>query len=104
LDKFIEQKRKLAFSYLNFFNNTEIKFIKEPLNSISNYWLCTILFKDQAHRDEFLSYSNDNGVMTRPTWKLMSNLKMFKNSPFTSLDNSKFLESRLVNIPSSVIL
>jgi perosamine synthetase len=40
--------------------------------------------------------------MTRPIWRLMSELEMFKNSKSTKLDNAKYLEQIVVNIPSSV--
>ena len=41
--------------------------------------------------------------MTRPVWKLMSKLTMFKQCQTTDLSNSLWLEERLVNIPSSVL-
>ena len=44
------------------------------------------------------------GIMTRPIWKLMNKLDMFKNSETDDLKNSNWLEERIVNIPSSVIL
>jgi len=40
--------------------------------------------------------------MTRPTWRLMSELDMFKNCQSDRLKNSLWLQDRLVNIPSSV--
>jgi hypothetical protein len=40
--------------------------------------------------------------MTRPIWKLMNELEMYKDCQATSLENAKFLEQRVVNIPSSV--
>jgi len=67
-----------------------------------NYWLNTILLNTKEDRDEFLRYTNENGIMTRPVWRLMSNLSMFQDSQCDFLLNSKFLEERLVNIPSSV--
>ena len=42
--------------------------------------------------------------MTRPIWKLMNKLDMFKDSECYNLKNSKWLEERVVNIPSSVTL
>ena len=42
--------------------------------------------------------------MTRPIWKLMNKLPMFKNAQSNNLKNSKWLCERVVNIPSSVIL
>jgi perosamine synthetase len=40
--------------------------------------------------------------MTRPVWALMTKLKMFENAICANVDNAIELESRLVNIPSSV--
>ncbi len=42
--------------------------------------------------------------MTRPIWKLMNELEVFKDCQSTNLDNSKYLEQRVVNITSSVIV
>ncbi|MCF6310130.1 MAG: LegC family aminotransferase [Sulfurimonas sp.] len=103
LDSFIISKRDLALKYEEFFSsNDDIDFIKEPDNSTSNYWLQAVIVKDR--RDEFLDFTNKNGIMTRPIWKLMNELDMFKNSQCFNLDNSKYLEQRVVNIPSSVRL
>ena len=49
-----------------------------------------------------MQYSNDNGVMTRPVWKLMNKLPMFKNAICGDLSNANWLEDRIVNIPSSI--
>ena len=102
LDKFITKKRELALIYEGFFKNTGIKFIKELKNSRSNYWLQTILLKDKQERDAFLEFTNNNGVMTRPIWKLMNKLDMFKNYQKDDLLNAKYLADRVVNFPSSV--
>ena len=105
LDNFVESKRKLANKYEEFFKNyDEIEFIKEPQNSKSNYWLQAIILKDIKKRDEFLEFTNKNGVMTRPIWKLMNELDMFKDSQCDELKNSKYLEQRVVNISSSVVI
>ena len=42
--------------------------------------------------------------MTRPIWTLMNKLPMFEDSQCGDLSNSKWLEQRVVNIPSSVII
>lgn len=47
--------------------------------------------------------TNNAGVMTRPIWKLMSKLPMFKDSQQGDLTYSKWLEDRVVNIPSGII-
>jgi len=104
LDKFLENKRGLANKYEKFFKSIGIKFIKEPENSRSNYWLNSIELKNKAQRDEFLEFTNNNGVMTRPIWTLMNKLPMYKNCQNDGLENSKYLEERIVNIPSGVVL
>lgn len=101
LDKFLASKRELAMIYNEFFSNLGIKFITEPQNSRSNYWLMAILFDDVGLRDEFLKFANANGVMSRPIWRLMNELEIFANAQKGSLKNAKFLEQRVVNIPSS---
>ena len=62
------------------------------------------ILKDGQTRNEFLKYTNDNGIMARPIWRLMNRLDMFKDAQTGNLDNSKWLEDRVVNISSSVIL
>ena len=61
-----------------------------------------ILLKNKNQRDKFLYHTNKNNVMTRPAWQLMSKLKMFKDCHQSDLKNAKYLEERIVNIPSSV--
>lgn len=103
-DKILASKRATAEAYKKFFENQEISFLSEPANSFSNYWLNVIILPDRTARDEFLAYSNDNGVQTRPIWTLMSKLPPYKACSRTELANSEWLEERVVNIPSSVRL
>jgi len=104
LDNFIDKKRKLADLYGDFFKGVDYKFVKEPVESNSNYWLNSIIFNDKQQRDIFLNESNAQGIMTRPIWTLMNKLPMFKYVQCGDLINSEWLEDRVVNIPSSVIL
>lgn len=104
LGGFLKSKRELAQKYKEFFSKSDIKFIDEPKESKSNYWLQAVLLKDKNQRDAFLEFTNKNGVMTRPIWRLMNELEMFKDSQCDDLKNAKYLEERVVNIPSSVIL
>jgi perosamine synthetase len=102
LNFFVNNKRELAKIYSDYFSSEEMKFVNEPIHSKSNYWLCAILLKDEKARLDFLTYTNDNGVMTRPIWKLMNTLTMFDKCQTGNLDNAIEIEARLVNIPSSV--
>jgi len=70
----------------------------------SNYWLNVIILENITERNNFLEFSNNNKVMTRPIWKLMNKLEMFKNTFTYEMKNSEWFEDRVVNIPSSVIV
>lgn len=96
----LENKRETALKYQNFFKDTKVKFFNEPKNTKSSFWLNTILFNCKQERDEFLNESNDNGVMTRPIWRLIHKLNMYKNCQTDRLENAIWLEERAVNIPS----
>ncbi len=102
LEKFLDSKRELASIYEEFFKTVNINFIKEPKESKSNYWLQSVLLNDENERNEFLDYTNKNGVMSRPIWRLMNELEMYKDCQKDELKNAKYLEQRVVNIPSSV--
>ena len=97
---FVENKRLLAAKYRAFFNGLPFTFVEEPDNAEANYWLNAILFDDLSQREEFLAYTNDRGVMTRPVWELMNRLPMFKDCQTDELTNSVWIADRLVNIPS----
>ena len=101
---FIQEKRKLTDKYKEFFKDKDIKFFTEPKDCRSNYWLNAVILKDRKERDEFLTYTNDNGIMTRPIWVLNNKLDMYKGCQCGDLSNAQWLEDRVVNIPSTVII
>ncbi|MBT5400055.1 LegC family aminotransferase [bacterium] len=104
LDNFVHKKRELAHMYEEFFNDTDYSFVKELMGSKSNYWLNSIIFRNKQQRNAFLKETNLQGVMTRPIWTLMNKLPMFEDAECGDLLNAEWLEERVVNIPSSVIL
>lgn len=103
---FLASKRKTAEIYREFFASEPggIKFMAEPTESVSNYWLNAIAFPTREERDRFLQYSNDHGVMTRPIWELMWHLPMFEHCERDSQTNTVLLADTIVNLPSSVKL
>jgi aminotransferase in exopolysaccharide biosynthesis len=101
-DRTLENKRETARLYQQFFGSVGVKCITEPENTKSNYWLNAILFDDRKRRDEFLEYSNDNGVQTRPAWTLLHTLPPYQHCQHTATPNAEYIVDRLVNIPSSV--
>lgn len=101
LDLFIESKRNLAMAYANFFAERGVKFRVDSNDTKSNYWLMCVELNSKKDRDAFLRETNAQNVMTRPIWKLMCDLPMYKACQADSLKNSRYLEDRIVNIPSS---
>lgn len=105
IDRYVADKRETAAIYADFFKNIpDITFFTEPENCRSNYWLNVVMLKDKTAQQEFLEYTNDHGVMTRPVWELMNRLEMFKHCETDGLKNTEWLADRIVNIPSSVRL
>jgi len=103
IDTILSNKRDTAKKYKEYFKNiSDIEFFNEPINCKSNYWLNVILLKDKKAQQEFLEYTNDHGVMTRPIWELMNRLEMFKNCETDDLKNTQWFVDRVVNIPSGV--
>lgn len=105
IDNILDNKRETAENYKKFFeSNEDIAFFSEPANCKSNYWLNAVILKDKQSQQEFLQYTNDHGVMTRPIWELMSRLPMFKDCETDDLENTQWLAERVVNLPSSIRL
>ena len=105
IEEYVASKRETAKAYEEFFKNVpDIEFFTEPENCRSNYWLNVVILKDKDAQQEFLQFTNDNGVMTRPIWELMNRLPMFEHCQNDGLKNTTWFADRVVNIPSSVRL
>ncbi len=102
LADFLIEKRALASKYIDLFNKSNIQVVRGLDGDDPNFWLNTILLNSKSERDEFLKYTNENKVMTRPAWNLLNTLPMYTNSISDSLENSYWLTDRLVNIPSGI--
>lgn len=102
LDEFMAVKRHLAGQWSIFFHGKDVDFVNAIDGNNANHWLNAIIFNSRLDRDKFLMMTNENNVMTRPIWTLMSKLPMYKDCQTDGLENSLWLEDRVVNIPSSV--
>jgi aminotransferase in exopolysaccharide biosynthesis len=101
-DRMLADKRELAGKYRDYFKTVEwADFVAEPEQCTSNYWLNTIALRDEKERDCFLEISNEAGIMTRPAWRLMNKLEIYAHCQCDALENSTWLEQRVVNVPSS---
>lgn len=102
VDFILKNKRETAKRYQDFFKEKGVEYFVEPKESTSNYWLNAIILENRAERDDFLQKANAQGVQTRPIWTLMNKLPPYRGCACASLENSEWLEDRVVNIPSSV--
>lgn len=101
-DQIQSNKRQTAELYKVFFESIGIPFVNEPKNCRSNFWLNAILLKDREERDQFLEFTNNNKIQTRPIWTLMTKLPPYKMCHHGPVSNSEWFEDRVVNIPSGL--
>ena len=103
LDVFLERKRELMLRYKEYFESQNINF-KSPIeNTSSNNWLNCIELKDINERNLFLNECQKKNVLCRPIWQLINKNIPYKKFQTDSLTNSKYLEERIINLPSSVV-
>ncbi|ABC45732.1 LegC family aminotransferase [Salinibacter ruber] len=104
LPSFLDRKRALAERYRDAFADVDgVSFFTEREGTRSNYWLNVLLLDEDAadRRDAVLETTNEAGLMTRPTWQLLSSLPMYEGCSRMDLSTAKDLERRLINIPST---
>lgn len=103
----LEDKRRLAERYrLAFDGMAGVRFMTEPSDCRSNYWLNTLVLDeaDESLLDQLVEKTNDAGLMTRPAWTLMHHLPMYAACPRMPLTVAESLERRLLSLPSSAVL
>lgn len=102
IESILTLKREIAREYREFFTSKEINFIDQPDQANSNFWLNGIIFKNHQERTGFLNFVSKEGIQCRGLWRLIINLPMYKDAFYDNLQNSRFLEERVVNIPSGI--
>ena len=103
----IAKKRQVATAYIDRFEgHPDLRIMREPEQSVSNYWLNTLLIEPHAafSRDAILQALNDAGFMARPVWEPMHRLSMYADAPRALLPNTESLAERIINLPSSAKL
>jgi aminotransferase in exopolysaccharide biosynthesis len=100
----LEAKRDLFDRYRSAFADVAgVQLFAEPDYCQSNYWLQTVLLDENQseNRDLVLEFTNAAGIMTRPVWVLLNELRPFNDSPCSDLTTAQSLSRRIINIPSS---
>ncbi len=107
LPGFLAAKRTLFELYQRAFAGIRtVSIFKEPEGCRSNYWLQTLVLDAEVAglRNTILGATNDAGLSTRPTWRLMHKLAPYRDCPRMELPVAESLEQRLINLPSSAVL
>jgi len=104
INLFIKAKRKLFHEYNSEFNKVKgITLYKESKDSKSNYWLQTIILDKNvsSQKNRILRELHKVKIFSRPAWKLISELKPYKNCSKMNLSGAREIYDRTINIPSS---
>jgi perosamine synthetase len=107
LTAMLQKKRRLAASYEAAFKGVDgVRFLHEPPDTVSNYWLNAIVLgeRQKEWRDDGLAALNDAGYSSRPVWTLMHQLPMYRASPRMALTVAEQMEARIINLPSTARL
>jgi perosamine synthetase len=107
LPELIQAKRTLAQRYRNAFEETpDVRFLLEPTDSTSNYWLNGIMLEnsDSFSLSLTLKLLNESGYQSRPIWEPMHLLPMYRSCSRSTMKTTEWLCERFINIPSSADL
>jgi dTDP-4-amino-4,6-dideoxygalactose transaminase len=104
LSTVLADKRATTGLYHDFFTGLGIESLIERSGTACNYWLNGFYASNRQERDAFLAQANANGVQARPVWTLMPRLPMYSQCSSGPCPNARWVEERLINIPSSVRL
>jgi aminotransferase in exopolysaccharide biosynthesis len=108
IDDFINKKREIAHKYNELLSEIEgIKVNPDKEWAFNNYWLYSILIDEKKFgmdSKQLYKKLNDAGIMSRPFFKPIYNMPMYKDCDKTNTDNADELWWRGINLPCSVSL
>ncbi len=102
LPELLRQKRALAHSYHQQLADSGLQLFKEGERCRSNYWLNAVAFETNTQRDDFLKQANARGIQARALWQPLHQSTPYQHCRQETLDNTRFIEQRLVNLPSGI--
>ena len=94
----------LAISKPFAFNNLFLEDNAKPLESLTVGIPIILTPKFKKNKDLLIKRLHGKKIFSRPVWKLLSELKPYKNCSRMNLSGSKEIYERSINIPSSQYL
>lgn len=97
----LADKRALAAAYRGFCAaEPGLDFLEAPAGCDSNFWLCSTRTAGPGARDALLAGTNAAGVMTRPLWRIMTDLPMYAGCLQDNLNAAREAVERVLSLPS----
>ena len=107
ITEFVNVKRKNLELYKRLTQELPGMYIHtEPVNTKSNYWMYSLVFEKGFKYTvrEMVDIFAKNQIQTRPIWKLMNMLPMYKNVQAYHCEISQDIYNRVLSIPCSTDL
>lgn len=103
IKKIISLKRKNFNSYKKEFKDLKyVKLMSEPKSCKSNYWLISLIIEEKKiKKNRLLSELHKLGIYSRPIWKPLHSLKIFKMNERDKCENAEEIYNKTINLPSS---
>lgn len=97
LEGFVETKKTNYQHY----NEHGIPLLPFRFNTRPNYWFYSFCSRN---RDGLIQYLGEKGIQSRPVWKLIHTLRMYKNCLAFDIKKAEEYCAKIVNIPCSTNL
>ena len=104
MEEFVKIKRANVEKYSQLLEGVSGMYIhKEPVNTKSNYWMYSLVLEPGYKHTirQMVDIFASNKIQTRPIWKLMNMLPMYKDAQSYHCDVSRDIYNRVLSIPCS---
>lgn len=105
LPGFIETKKRNYRIYREQIDDIEgLELAEVPGYAKQNYWFYSLRIDKSRYgrdRDELMIYLSENGIQTRPVWKLNHSQRMYRDCLAFKIEKAPGLWERTLNIPCS---
>ena len=105
LPEILKRKKEIYDYYQSIIKNIRgLSLSKVPNYAISNHWLSLLRINNEIYnedREMLMKRLEENGIQTRPVWKLNHEQRPYKNCQSYKIENAKTLVEDSLCLPSS---